>query len=60
MNWKRWKGIRIEHNGVTMEKSNQKILFLGYVSGASTCLSNINYSCGLVWFGSVPKMQTAN
>jgi len=43
-----------------MKKSNQKRLFLGYVIGASTCLSNIHYSCGLVWFGSVPKMQTAN
>jgi len=43
-----------------MEKSNQNKLFLGYVIEASTCLSNIHYSCGLVWFGSVPKMQTAN
>jgi len=24
----------------------------------STCLSNIHYSCGLVWFGSVAEMQT--
>jgi len=43
-----------------MEKSNQKRLFLGYVIGASTCLNNIHYFCGLVWFGLVPKMQTAN
>jgi len=33
MNWRRWKGIRIESDGATMEKSNQKRLFLGYVIG---------------------------
>jgi len=29
-------------------------------SWADTSLSNIDYSCGLVWFGSVVEMQTAN
>jgi len=33
MNWKRWKGIRIEPDGATMEKWNRKILFLSYVIG---------------------------
>jgi len=33
MNWRRWKGIRIESDGATMKKSNQKRLFLGYVIG---------------------------
>jgi len=33
MNWRRWKGIIIEPDGATMEKSNQKRLFLSYVIG---------------------------
>ena len=41
-------------------KIESKEIILELCNWASTYLSNIHYSCGLVWFGSVAEMQTAN